>query len=69
MTAPVGKPSATDAPRKAVSDYDSRDRLGEIFQRDGVFEARGRRGQVIGSYDSADAAIEAVRVAAGLDVP
>jgi hypothetical protein len=64
-------PSAATAPRRAVPDYGrAGDRLGEVLQRsDGSYEARNRRGEVIGVFSNADAAIAAVRIAAGLDVP
>jgi hypothetical protein len=69
MTAPVGKPDVRTAPRKAVTDFDTRHRLGEVQQRGAEYLALNRRGEIIGTYASADAAIEAVRVAAGLGVP
>ena len=50
-------------------DFDTRDRLGEVRQHGELFHAYDRLGRSIGTYVSADAAITAVRVAAGLDVP
>jgi hypothetical protein len=63
MTTPVGKPSVTAAPRKAVIDHDSpaRDRLGEIRQQGGEYLAFDRRGNHLGAYPTADQAIEAIR--------
>jgi hypothetical protein len=71
MTIPIGKRSVTDAPRRAVSDYGrAGDRLGEVLQRsDGSYEARNRRGEVIGVYADVEQAINAVRKAAGLAAP
>jgi hypothetical protein len=64
VTTPTKKsPTAVSAPRRAVSDNDTRDRLGEICQRGEIFEALDRRGNLLGSFSSADAAIEAVRKA------
>jgi hypothetical protein len=66
MTAKKGVPNIATAPWRAVADDDSCHRLGEIRQRGESFNALDRRGQPIGSFDSADAAIAAVRKAAGL---
>jgi hypothetical protein len=69
VTIPVGKPNVATAPRRAVSDFDTRDRLGELRQHGELFHAYDRLGRSIGIYAHADVAIEAVRKAAGLDVP
>jgi hypothetical protein len=66
MTAKKSVPSIATAPWRAVADDDSCHRLGEIRQHGESFDALDRRGQPIGSFDSADAAIEAARKAAGL---
>ena len=44
--------------------YVGRDRLGDIAQRSDKFEARNRRGRVIGVFESALAAADAVSAAA-----
>jgi hypothetical protein len=62
--APVSRAVPAAALRRAVPDFDPHHRLGEIRCRgESSFEARDRRGNPIGIFDSAVAAIDAVRKA------
>ena len=49
----------TDARRRRAV-YDGLSRLGDIHQSDDGYVARGRRGEVLGTFDTAPAAIAAV---------
>jgi hypothetical protein len=54
----------TDARRRRAV-YDGQSRLGDIHQSDDGYVARGRRGEVLGTFDTAPAAIAAVLEAGG----
>jgi hypothetical protein len=54
----ANRQSKSSAPHRAV--YDGRERLGSIEQHGDEYVARGKRGQVIGRYDSAIEAANAI---------
>jgi len=49
--------------RARQSVYSGQHRLGDVAQRDDGFEARDRRGKIIGTFESALAAADAVSAA------